>query len=124
MDEDEKPDEPPMPSPEEAAKQQQKRKKEKRAADFAKLPPIDFNQINVADLYGKDCGEYYLINQTINETKTAMQNSVLSLSEIECRTCLMIFDYTRICPHLLGEVYNKEDDQNGIHAWGNLQQLM
>jgi hypothetical protein len=34
---------------------------------------------------------------------------------------MLLFDYTKICPHLIGQVYNKDEDKSGIHAWGDLQ---
>ena len=47
--------------------------------------PLDMSKLKMADIFKPD-REHYLMDQS-------------KLSKIDCQTCKLIYDYTKICPH-------------------------
>ena len=57
----------------------------KKSLDPINVQPLDFTLVKVSELFKSD-REHYFMDQR-------------DLSQVECATCKLINDYTKVCPH-------------------------
>jgi hypothetical protein len=65
------------------------------------VQPLDFTLIKVADLFKNDREHYFMDRE--------------SLDQVECQTCKLINDYTKVCPH------ETLSGQESLEQWNGLQ---